>query len=59
MEVFIVKYASDRCHPAEWYIDSIWESEEDAKERIKEMRHIYPYDTWIDEEYVELKKPKD
>ena len=59
MEVFIVKYASDRSHPAEWDIDSIWESEEGAKERMEEMRHKYPYDVWIGEEYVEPKKSKD
>lgn len=59
MEVFIVKYASDRYHPAEWDIDSIWESEEDAEERVKEIEKIYRYDAWVDEEYVEPKKSKD
>lgn len=57
MTIFLVKYTTDPHHPAEWYIDSIYESFEDAQDRLKEMKTtFYYYECWIDEDYLSLAK---
>ena len=56
LTVYVVKYCSDPYHSKEFDIDFIYEDEEMAKLRMKEIKKKYPYDVWISEEYVILKE---
>lgn len=61
MEVYIVKFTNDPAHPNEYYIDSLYEDLKEAEERVKELKEDpwAPYDCWIDEDYVVLKRKED
>lgn len=61
MDVYIVKFTNDPNHPNEYYIDSLYEDLEEAQKRVKELETgpWAPYDCWISEDYVYLKRKED
>ena len=61
MEVYIVKFTNDPNRPNEYYIDSLYEDLKEAEKRVKELKESpwAPYDCWIEEDYVFLKRKED
>ena len=59
LDIYLVKCVDDPDHHREYFIDSLWEDEAAARQRVKELESMgLYYSVWVESDFVTLKNPK-